>query len=296
MLGRERTGHGRGLAIACLLGLLALAAGAQDHECHVFGYVSDGAAGSDSVVSELCWQLRLKTLPQEPAPERESPSRDGWGIAYFFSPPYSGIDRPILIKSGAPACEDDLRWLAAQQEVSAFGLGGRSAVLGHVRKSSYGPDNGALPDPHPFADSLLGRWWIFQHNGHMKPDTLLPWIPEAFLEQHPLDYAPIHVDSEVLFRYCQYEIERLGSVREGLRYAFHRVKGYDDFVFNICLTDGDTLWTAHTLSYTPFYYGPVADSLGWWASTAPPDGNASEMDTHHLYWFAPGGFGAASYE
>jgi predicted glutamine amidotransferase len=295
----------------------ALTVRPEEHECHLFGYVFGSGAGSIGTFTDLCQALHDQTLlaglergregpggaPRHEGPggtlRREdragTPSRDGWGFAYFLSPPQDGIERPILIKSGAAASDDDQRWQAAQDEIQDHALGGASVVVGHVRRSSYGPDEGALPNPHPFADSLMGRWWHFSHNGHMKPDTLLPWIPVEFLERHPLDYTPIHVDSEVLFRYCQYEIERLGTVREGLLYAFHRVKNYYDFVFNITLTDGDTLWAAHSHT-VPFYYHNAGGGSAWWVSTVDLSGDRQAMPQHQLMWFSDGGMGEASYE
>lgn len=264
------------------------------HECHLFGYVHGDGGGSAEVLAAQCAKLHAKTiLPGIGG--RETPSRDGWGFAYFLAPRHPGIVRPALIRSGAPASDDDLRWEAAQEEIGAFGLGGRSCVCGHVRLSSYGPDRGALPDPHPFADSLGGRWWFFAHNGHMVPDTLMAWIPPEFLGRHPLDYEPIRVDSEVLFRYCEYEIERLGDVRAGLLHAFGRVKERHDFLFNICLSDGDTLWAARSHSRA-FYYGALPDSASWWASTVPEGEAPAAMLNHHLHWFTPEGMGSESYE
>lgn len=285
-----------------------------DHECHLFGYAFGEDGGSQTRLEGLCQELYEKTVESSdllppggatgPAAAadgcprlRESPSRDGWGFAYFLAPPHPGLERPIFLKSGAAASDDDLRWNAAVSEIAAFGLGARSVVIGHVRKSSYGPDNGALVNPHPFADTLGGRWWTFAHNGHMVPDTLLAWIPPEFLTRHPLNYAPIEVDSEVLFRYCLYEIEQHGDVRNGLLAAFGRVREhYSAFVFNICMTDGDTLWTAHTHNVFPFYYGANEDSSAWWASTASTEPNPAEMQQHHLYWFCADGWGEASYE
>jgi len=277
----------------------ALAVRTEDHECHLFGYVFGSGAGSVGTFTNLCQALHDQTLPAGFADGHpglvRTPSRDGWGFAYSLSPPQAGIERPILIKSGAAASDDDQRWQAAQDEIQEHALGGASVVVGHVRLSSYGPDEGALPNPHPFADSLMGRWWHFSHNGHMQPDTLLPWIPTEFLERHPLDYAPVHVDSEVLFRYCQYEIERLGSVREGLLYAFQRVKSYYDFVFNITLTDGDTLWAAHSHT-VPFYYHDAGGGSAWWVSTVNLSGGGQAMPQHQLMWFSAGGMGEANYE
>jgi predicted glutamine amidotransferase len=282
------------LGLGLLLAALPAASQPADHECHIFGLVCGPEGPPAGLFPELCHGLYQKTYPT--LPPRESPSRDGWGFGYFLAPPDPSIRMPITIRGGPPACEDSLRWAAARDEVERHALGNRTCVLGHVRKSSYGPDRGALPDPHPFADSLGGRWWLFQHNGHMRPDTLLAWIPGAFLERHPIDYDETFVDSELFFRYCQYEVERRGNVRAGLQYALHRVKSQHDFVFNICLTDGDTLWTAHTLSYTPFYFAASADSSTWWASTVPGDGAPAAMETDHLYWFTPGAMGVASYE
>jgi predicted glutamine amidotransferase len=284
-----------------------------DHNCQIFGLVFASGQAQVRVFKTLCRYLYEETFPD---PRRSSldrpglrragdaasrgraaPSRDGWGFGYFFSPPHLGIDHPMVIRGGPPACEDSVRWNGAIDEIATYGFGGASAVLGHVRKSSYGPDWGALPDPHPFADSLGGRWWLFSHNGHMLPDSVLSWIPAEFLERHPIDYDEVLVDSELFFRYCEYEIARLGTVRDGLLYALHRVKSHDDFLFNICLTSGDTLWTAHTLSYTPFYYAVATpDSTAWWASTAVGGAMLPEMEMDHLYWFTSGGMGSASYE
>jgi len=266
----------------------------SEHECHLFGYVFGDQAGSVDVLGAQCQKLYQKTILR-PGGDRETPSRDGWGFAYFLAPPRPGIARPIAIRSGAPACDDDRRWTDAQEEIATYGLGGPSCVTGHVRLSSYGPDFGALPDPHPFVDSLGGRWWFFAHNGHMLPDTLMGWIPGEFLERHPLDYPLVRVDSEVLFRYCQYEIERVGSVRAGLLSAFQRVKAQHDFVFNICYSAGDTLWAAHSHTRA-FYYGALADSMAWWVSTVPEGESPAQMQNHHLYWFTAGGMGEASYE
>ncbi len=318
-----RTGFGRGprvtgvfLAAAIFVGAsLAVDTTHDDHECHLFGYVFGDDGGSPAQLETLCQEIYDKTIesrdalpasdpPGDPdatrpdrTPLRESPSRDGWGFTYFLAPPHPGLQRPVFVKSGAAASDDDLRWNAAVSEITDFGLGARSVVTGHVRKSSYGPDNGALVNPHPFADTLGGRWWTFAHNGHMVPDTLLAWIPEDFLARHPLNYAPIEVDSEVLFRYCLYQIEQHGNVRDGLLEAFGRVREhYSAFVFNICMTDGDTLWTAHTHNVFPFYYGANEDSSAWWASTASAEADPAEMEQHHLYWFSADGWGEASYD
>lgn len=291
-----------GLSIAAVILLLAPgptppASFPIEHECHLFGYSFGELGGSPDLLGQLCQQLHDKSLETRDLPPRESPSRDGWGFAYFLAPPHPGLERPIFIKSGAAASDDSLRWFDAIGEIGDFALPGRSVVIGHVRKSSYGPDNGALLNPHPFADTLGGRRWTFAHNGHMVPDTLLAWIPADFLERHPLDFSPIEVDSEVLFRYCLYEIEQHGKVREGLLAAFGRVRDYySAFVFNICMTDGDTLWAAHTHNYFPFYYGANEDSSAWWASTASPVADPVEMAQHHLYWFSAGGWGEVSYE
>jgi predicted glutamine amidotransferase len=286
--------HGKRLVLALAVLTAGAGADAPDHECHIFGLLRGESGSPAALLETLCQGLYQKTLPDPPP--RETPTRDGWGFAFFLAPPDPWVTEPILIKGGPPPCEDTARWNGAIREIEASAFGGPTCVLGHVRKSSYGPDDAALPNPHPFADLLLGRWWLFQHNGHMLPDTLRAWIPPAFLQQHPLDYDEVLVDSELLFRYCQYEIERLGSVRAGLLFALHRVKLQHDFVFNLCLTDGDTLWTAHTLSYTPFYYGAEDDSTTWWASTVGPGTPQSSMTTDHLYWFTSGAMGEASYE
>jgi Glutamine amidotransferases class-II len=294
---RRRPGRGCLLFVAVLM-MISAAANAQiepepSHECHIFGYIHDGMSASSGILKTLC-----DGLQGESRPGRDAVCDDGWGFGYFLAPAIPGITRPMLIKSGAASVADTARWEAARLEVEAHGFGAPSSVLGHVRASSYGPDNGALPNPHPFADSLLGRWWCFSHNGHMKPDTLLPWLPAEFITAHPFDYVPTHVDSEVLFRYCLYEInQHHGNVGKALTKVFGRVKAYDDFVFNICLTDGDTLWTAHTLSYTDFYYEPTGpDSSGWWASTVRQDTTSVPMKMDHLYWFTPGAMGEVSYE
>jgi hypothetical protein len=288
----RRIARGSVLAAAiCALAWVGLRAAAQpaDHQCQLFGYVF--SAGDESVLATLCAGLREESLP-----DRASPSRDGWGLGYFFAPPQSGRSQPLVLRGGPPACEDSARWNAAIDEVDAFGLGAPATVLGHVRKSSYGPDDGALPDPHPFADSLGGRWWLFAHNGHMVPDTLRAWIPEDFIARHPIDYDEVLIDSEWLFRYCLYEIERAGDTEVGLSYACRRVKNMPDFVFNICLTDGDTLWAAHSVSYTPFYYQSEAGQSAWWAATVRGAGSPSSMRMHRLYWFTPGAMGSRSYE
>lgn len=291
----------RAVLLLALVAAVWPAAGprALDHECHLFGYVFAESAGSDNLLAALCDGLYEKTLPQarDGGGERESPSSDGWGFSFHATAPHPEAGAPVVLRAGPPACEDGQRWAAAQAEIAAFALPAASCVTGHVRKSSYGPDSGALPDPHPFVDSLGGRWWTFSHNGHMVPDTLLAWIPEAFLALHPLDYEPVRIDSEVLFRYCLHEIEAHGDTRSGLLAALHRVRGYyQDFVFNITLSDGDTLWTAHTHNLVPFYYGAAADSSAWWASTVRQGGSPASMSQHRLYWFTPGSMGSASYD
>jgi len=261
--------------------------GAPDHECHLFGYVFGAGAGSESWLRALGEDLHQQS-------RQGRASRDGWGFAYFLSPPLPWIARPIMLRGGAPACEDDSRWEAAIGEIADRGLAGASVVFGHVRNSSSGPDGGALPDPHPFADSLAGRWWLCAHNGATPPDTLLGWLDPAFLEAHPLDYAPLHVDSELLFRYCLQEIAAAGGVRAGLRAALGRIAS-GHYACNLCLTDGDTLWAAHSFPQVPFYYGPAGNGRAWWASVIPADEGAAAMENDHLYWFAPGGMGAVSY-
>jgi predicted glutamine amidotransferase len=262
------------------------------HECHLFGYVFDSNGGSAGWLAALCENLYGKTIPTRD-PMRAA--RDGWGFAYFLTPPAWWIQRPIMIRSGAPANEDEQRWNAAREEIAAFGLAQASAILGHVRSSSSGPDSGSLPDPHPFADSLGGRWWCFAHNGRANPDSMMALLDPLFLARHPVDYAPIAVDSELLFRYFLQTIEQVGDVRAGMLAALHRVRTITSLV-NICLTDGDTLWAAHSFQQIPMYYGTAGDSTAWWASTVSEGSQAHSMQDDCLYWFAPGTMGSQSYE
>lgn len=257
------------------------------HECHLFGYAFAAGAGSEAWLGSLSADLYEQSQP-------ERSSRDGWGFGYFLTPPLPWIERPIVLRSGAPASDDDLRWDAAVAEAAAHGLGGASVVLGHVRNSSSGPDGGALPDPHPFADSLAGRWWLFAHNGATPVDTLVHWLDPEFLAGHPLDYAPVHVDSELLFRYCLQEISAAGSARAGLRAALGRV-AQEQYACNLCLTDGDTLWAAHSFEQVPFYYGAAGDAGAWWVALVPAGDPAIAMEEDRLYWFAGAGMGSVSY-
>jgi predicted glutamine amidotransferase len=273
---------------AAVLGAGAQPARAPEHECHLFGYAFDSGGGSPAWLSTLCAGLYEQTLP-------DRSSRDGWGFGYFLAPPVSWIVRPILVRSGAPASEDLRRWCAAEEEIIGHGLAGSGVILGHVRNSSSGPDGGALPDPHPFADSLDGRWWIFAHNGAAPVDTLRSWLDAGFLARHPLDYAPLYIDSELFFRYCLQEIAAAAGVRAGLCAALHRMAA-KSYVFNLCLTDGDTLWAAHSFVQVPFYYGPAGGARSWWASLIPAEDPASAMEEDRLYWFASQGMGSVSYE
>jgi predicted glutamine amidotransferase len=281
------------LVLASLL-LVARSAPAPlpPHECHIFGYIFAAGSGSPDWLTALCENLRLKSMPGR---DELRAASDGWGFAYYLSPPAAWIDQPIMIRGGPPAYLDGQRWGEAQTEIEAFGLAGPSCVLGHVRSSSSGPDRGALPNPHPFADSLGGRWWLFSHNGRADPDSMLTLLDPAFLERHPLDYAPVYMDSELLFRYFLQRVEETGDVRTGLLAALHRVKGFTSLV-NICLTDGDTLWTAHSFTQIPFYYYTAGDSSAWWASTVSEGSHYRSMSDDNLYWFTPGAMGSQSYE
>ncbi len=262
------------------------------HECHLFGYVFAAGSGSPDWLAALIENLRQKTMPTR---DELRAASDGWGFAYYLTPPLAWIERPIVIRGGPPAYLDTQRWNEARAEIAAFGLAGASAVLGHVRSSSSGPDAGAIPDPHPFADSLGGRWWLFAHNGRAEPDSMLALLDPGFLERHPLDYAPVYMDSELLFRYFLQSIEEAGNVRAGLLAALSRVKRFTSLV-NICLTDGDTLWTAHSFTQVPFYYYTAGDSSAWWASTVSEGAHYHSMSDDHLYWFTPGAMGSQSYE
>lgn len=285
-----------GLAVAGIVAAGTAASGAAAatpdrapvaHECHLFGYTFAPGAGSEAWLLTLCADLREQS-------QLGRASRDGWGFGYFLTPPAPWIERPLLLRSGAPACDDDARWEAAVAEISAHGLAGASTILGHVRNSSSGPDAGALPDPHPFADSLAGRWWLFAHNGATPVDTLIQWLEPSFLAGHPLDYAPVRVDSELFFRYCLQEIASAGSVRAGLMAALGRIAA-DHYAFNLCLTDGDTLWAAHSFEQVPFHYGAAGHERAWWVALVPAVAGAAAMEEDYLYWFAAGGMGAASY-
>jgi len=258
------------------------------HECDLFAYhfVNGEAVFLATLAEGLLGQVSTRG-------DRRS-NDDGWAFGYFLAPPLENITRPIILRRGARGIFDLARWDAAVAEVQNHGLATAASVVGHVRNSSFGPDAGALPDPHPFADSLAGRWWLFAHNGTVAPDSLLQWIDRAFLDAHPLDYAPLYVDSELLFRFALDMISRYGNVQRGLLAAFDRVERSGG-LFNLCLTDGDTLWTAHSFHQVPFRYGARADSTAWWVATYAAAEPSAQMELNRLYWFAPGSVGSRGY-
>ena len=109
------------------------------------------------------------------------PHADGWGVAF-----YEGRAARV-VKEPAPAA--DSRCLAFLTE---YGFRSRT-VVGHIRKANPSAYARSAANTHPFEREVLGRSWVFAHNG--KVPAL--WDDPKL---RPGRYLPIgETDSELAF-------------------------------------------------------------------------------------------------
>ena len=80
---------------------------------------------------------------------------DGWGIAFFEG---KGV-RVFL--DPAPSARSPVAELVRQYPIRSLN------VIAHIRKATQGDVR--LENTHPFQRELWGRYWIFAHNGNLKP-------------------------------------------------------------------------------------------------------------------------------
>ena len=83
------------------------------------------------------------------------PHADGWGVAF-----YEGRDAR-LFKESSPAVESRcLAFITAQDYRS-------STIIGHIRRANPSAYGRSSANTHPFSRELLGRVWVFAHNGKL---------------------------------------------------------------------------------------------------------------------------------
>lgn len=154
---------------------------------------------------------------------RATENDSGWGVAWYED------DRSHVVKE--PQRADH----SAQVDAIAARPPTSSLFLVHVRAATVGPV--ALHNTHPFAANLLGRDWVFAHNGTIHHLDGLPTGGRSPLGQ---------TDSEVAFLHLLHCLETLGPepteqdieavVRDAARELSRRGKA------NFLLSDGTTLF------------------------------------------------------
>jgi glutamine amidotransferase len=217
------------------------------HECRLW-------AATSAALPAVVLRAHLLNLPKAIKPLGAS-NDDGWGLGWW--PP--GETAPTLRRGQAPASEDPF----FDDAVTEASVATPTVAVAHVRACSSGLCD--LPDPHPFAMDLLGRHWLFGHNGTIDKPLLLALIDPAFLAAHPPDNGRDEtewVDSELYLRLLLQQVQKEGGqVEDAIRDVVWRLHAGPGRVSgaNFFLSDGATLWAyrdGNTLSY--FYDDYVA--------------------------------------
>jgi glutamine amidotransferase len=217
------------------------------HECRLW-------AATSAALPPAVLRAHLVDLPTAIKPLGAA-NDDGWGLGWW--PP--GEAAPVIRRGQAPASEDPF----FDDAVCGAEADTPTVAVAHVRACSSGLCD--LPDPHPFAMDLLGRHWLFGHNGTIEKPLLLSLIDPAFLAAHPPDNGQDEsewIDSELYLRLLLQQIQAEGGqVEEAIREVVWRLHAGPGRVMgaNFFLSDGETLWAyrdGNSLSY--FYDDYVA--------------------------------------
>ena len=179
----------------------------------------------------------------------------GWGLAYY------GGGVPVLMKRAIEARR-------SPEYYDAIKLARSDIIISHIRHASCGKINAA--NCHPFHQELLGKHWVFAHNGHVDG-----------VARHPRTQG--ETDSESVFNILLDNIARYRSMDNGTSY--HGIsKGiaslFDDYEFgrqvglNFVMSDGNVIYTFNHHADKPMYY--AHDAMGITVSTQRLDGYAWE--------------------
>jgi predicted glutamine amidotransferase len=154
---------------------------------------------------------------------------NGWGIGW-----YEGSS-PVVTKEPISAAESkELRRAAAHVH--------SRIVIAHVRKATCGEVSEVNCHPFRYND------WLFAHNGWVKDR-------ESLLSKLDVTHRAAirgETDSEVYFHWVIQNVEKTGTVLEGLRSALQEVTNYTGL--NFILADGTNLYAYRNASRSPNYY------------------------------------------
>lgn len=150
---------------------------------------------------------------------------DGWGFGWFFD------GRPQVEKSPAAAF-DDPRFMTTCMSADS------NIVMAHIRTSGGTPRTPA--NTHPF---FYGPY-IFEHDGSVRMDLK---------ELMPKEYGGRiqgQTDSEQLFYWLLYNVDREGNIVQGIEKAVERIDedGRKASSFSFILSDGEAVY-AYRSSY-----------------------------------------------
>ena len=186
----------------------------------------------------------------------------GWGLACYSN----GV--PIIIKKAVEARKSPEYYDAAR-------LARSDVIVAHIRHASCGKINEA--NCHPFYQELLGKHWVFAHNGHVDG-----------VARHPRTHG--ETDSESVFNIILDNIVIHRHQDNGT--ALHGITGgiaslFDDYEFgrqiglNFVMADGSTVYAYNHHEDKPMYCSQ--ENEGVTVSTQKLDGYSWEaMPADHL--------------
>lgn len=149
---------------------------------------------------------------------------DGWGFGWFFD------GRPQVEKSPAAAF-DDPRFMTTCMSADS------NIVMAHIRTSGGTPLTPA--NTHPF---FYGPY-IFEHDGSAHMD-----FRELMLNEY-VGRIQGQTDSEQLFYWVLYNIDRRGDTVQGIREAVKPInEGLEASAFSFILSDGQAVYSYRSAS------------------------------------------------
>lgn len=194
---------------------------------------------------------------------------DGWGLVSYTS----DSEHTAGIYKGAEPAYGSQEFENAKSAI-IDNTNNLHLVIGHVRKSTSGPEG--IEDPHPFTIRLNGIDYSFAHNGGIDKFYLknkLIALDSLWLENHPPNtyghgdwhdenvFSNNVVDSQMYFLWIMLNIEKVnGNIYEGLHNALYQLGNLPsgenwNFVFTdgidiYAFRDSDTERIDHNLKYT----------------------------------------------
>ncbi|WII92662.1 class II glutamine amidotransferase [Kingella negevensis] len=186
---------------------------------------------------------------------------DGFGIGFFEG---QGLR---LFLDDQPSAESPVADLIRRYPIKS------KNAIAHIRKATQGRTT--LENTHPFQRELWGRYWLFAHNGNLKPDA-----PTSEY------YQPVgKTDSEKAFCYMLQQLRGQFAQRPSCDELFDAINRLcaelrEYGLFNIIMSDGETMFAhASSLLYYicrkhPFGYAHLIDedmSIDFSTITTPND-------------------------